>query len=430
MRRTLKKFVLFSLVIYQCAFANFGDLSLGWSDIQSADFQDYAIRSLNKQNALINHFETHFWLEQKIIELNLNAKPSIDSVIPIVLKDRSINAFAIPGNIIGIHRGLMDFADDENELLSVLAHEMAHIQLDHFARITNTRSEQNATIIAGILLAILLAQQSPEAANAALFSTLATITQRSLNFSQSMELEADKAAEHILTKAGKPIGAGSRFFRKLDQASHTQAALEFLRTHPLGVTRSARLASQPVAPQERAELSEYDVLRWQLGLDTERRTEGFFQQWKHVNEVPNNPALQLAWLGWHQKNSDQLTEATQQLAVLNEIYSGHTPLHFRYLIALKKGESSLFCEELYDFEKKIIEKVLTVDVLRLMAQDSTQCNMPNAAYWQAKLLWQSGQETRAMAYLENQMSKADNANTLARLKEQLKTYTQRYERFL
>src|SRR5512142_2669096 len=51
-----------------------------------------------------------------------------------VLRDPTINAFALPGGFVGVHTGLITAADTESELASVLAHEIAHVTQRHISR--------------------------------------------------------------------------------------------------------------------------------------------------------------------------------------------------------------------------------------------------------------------------------------------------------
>ena len=51
-----------------------------------------------------------------------------------VVRDESVNAFALPGGPIYIHTGLLELADNEAQLASVLAHEVSHVVLRHSAK--------------------------------------------------------------------------------------------------------------------------------------------------------------------------------------------------------------------------------------------------------------------------------------------------------
>ena len=51
-----------------------------------------------------------------------------------VVNDSAINAFALPGGVIGVHSGLLLATETESELAGVLAHEIAHVTQRHISR--------------------------------------------------------------------------------------------------------------------------------------------------------------------------------------------------------------------------------------------------------------------------------------------------------
>jgi predicted Zn-dependent protease len=50
------------------------------------------------------------------------------------VRDRSVNAFALPGGYVGVHLGLIAMTATRDELASVLAHELTHVTQRHIAR--------------------------------------------------------------------------------------------------------------------------------------------------------------------------------------------------------------------------------------------------------------------------------------------------------
>ena len=58
-----------------------------------------------------------------------------------VLKDNTLNAFALPGGYIGVHTGLIEAAQNESELAGVLGHEIAHVTQHHLARMIDSQSK-------------------------------------------------------------------------------------------------------------------------------------------------------------------------------------------------------------------------------------------------------------------------------------------------
>ena len=81
----------------------------------------------------------------------------------IVLQDKSINAFAAPGGIIGINLGMFLETRKEGELASVMCHELAHLSQRHFARSQNRSSPlANALMVLGSIV-VAAASRNPEA---------------------------------------------------------------------------------------------------------------------------------------------------------------------------------------------------------------------------------------------------------------------------
>src|SRR5260370_16508670 len=72
-----------------------------------------------------------------------------------LLRDDTINAFAMPGGFVGVHTGLLLAAQTESELAGVLGHEISHVTQHHIARMFGQGSQISTLSIPGLLLAIL-----------------------------------------------------------------------------------------------------------------------------------------------------------------------------------------------------------------------------------------------------------------------------------
>jgi len=154
-----------------------------------------------------------------------------------LIRDRSINAFALPGGYVGMHLGLMAATNHRDELVSVVAHELAHVTQRHIARSIESSGRQSAIGMAAMLLGLIAASRSGnvDAAQAAVATGQAAMIQGQLNFSRDMEREADRLGQALMTDAGfLPSGMPS-MFEKLDMASRLNDAGQFpyLRSHPL-----------------------------------------------------------------------------------------------------------------------------------------------------------------------------------------------------
>ena len=87
---------------------------------------------------LIYNLLTHSQLQDRRVEI-------------VIVDNATINAFAVPGGVIGIHNGLLSYAQTEDELATVLAHEIAHLSQRHFSRGVEFQKTQQPLAMAGML---------------------------------------------------------------------------------------------------------------------------------------------------------------------------------------------------------------------------------------------------------------------------------------
>ncbi|MBL8330034.1 MAG: M48 family metalloprotease [Rubrivivax sp.] len=160
-----------------------------------------------------------------------------------LIRDRSINAFALPGGFVGMHLGLIAATTAREEMVSVLAHELSHVTQRHIARSIESSGRQTALGVAAMLLGVIAASRSgnPDIANAAIAGGQAAMIQGQLNFSRDMEREADRVGQALMVDAGFSATGMPSMFDKLDKAYRLNDAGNFpyLRSHPLTVERIA-----------------------------------------------------------------------------------------------------------------------------------------------------------------------------------------------
>ncbi len=163
-----------------------------------------------------------------------------------LVRDRTVNAFALPGGYVGVHLGLIAMTVAPDELASVLAHELSHVTQRHIARSIGASKTTSLVGVVGLILGILAASRSPEATNAVIAGSQALSAQGQLNFSRDMEREADRVGYGVLTGAGFAPAGMAAMFEKLQQASRLNDSQNFpyLRTHPLTSERIGEARSR------------------------------------------------------------------------------------------------------------------------------------------------------------------------------------------
>ena len=106
-----------------------------------------------------------------------------------LLRDRTVNAFALPGGYLGVHTGLLATVATPDELAAVLGHELSHVTQRHIARLFTQQQKQAPWVMAAMILGVVAASRSPNAGQATLFGGQALAIQGQLNFSRDMERE-------------------------------------------------------------------------------------------------------------------------------------------------------------------------------------------------------------------------------------------------
>ena len=157
-----------------------------------------------------------------------------------LVNDKSINAFALPGGFIGVNYGLVMATDSEDELASVVAHEISHVTQRHYARAYNMGGSSELPMIAAIIAAIVLgAKGNADLGTAAIASAAGASAQSQINFTRHNEEEADRIGIQLLAKAGYDPEMMAEFFEKLDKESRLYGSNvpAFLLDHPVNTQR-------------------------------------------------------------------------------------------------------------------------------------------------------------------------------------------------
>lgn len=172
-----------------------------------------------------------------------------------LVKDRSVNAFALPGGFVGAHLGLIAITTTRDQLASVMAHELSHVTQRHIARSIAPQQQASMVAIASLLLGIIAASRSNnvDLANAAIMGGQGAAIQQQLNFSRAMEREADRVGYGLLATAGFVPAGQSAMFDRMDIANrlNDSGGFPYLRTHPLTVDRISEARNRTLLGDDR-----------------------------------------------------------------------------------------------------------------------------------------------------------------------------------
>jgi predicted Zn-dependent protease len=161
-------------------------------------------------------------------------------------RDRSVNAFALPGGYLGVHLGLIAVVSSDAELASVLAHELSHVTQRHIARSMDEQSKMTPWVIGSMILGAIAVSKNPQAAQGLIVGGQAAAIQSQLSYSRDMEREADRVGFGVLSDAGYDPHGFVGMFNKLQQSAglNDNGAYPYLRSHPLTTERIADMQAR------------------------------------------------------------------------------------------------------------------------------------------------------------------------------------------
>jgi predicted Zn-dependent protease len=156
-----------------------------------------------------------------------------------LVDDSTVNAFAVPGGHIFVHRGLIENAETYSQLAGVLGHEVAHVTLRH--SVDQMRSRTKTGIFVAVLCAVVNVCGSTAAQVAIDVGGKALMAK----YSRDDEAQSDSAAVGYLLRAGiNPLGIPQMFERMAAVRQVNPSALEaWFGSHPLEDARIARTSA-------------------------------------------------------------------------------------------------------------------------------------------------------------------------------------------
>lgn len=216
----------------------------------------------------------------------------------VIINNNEINAFAAPGGIVGVNAGLFLYAESEDELAAVLAHELAHLSQRHFARQLDNNKRNRWSLGAGLLASLaLISTGGLDSGMAALLTTQAANLQSQLAFSRQNEQEADRVGMQTLVMANFDPVAMPRFFERMQKNSeyNGNAPPDYILTHPVTESRISDSLNRATSfPQHtKTDVLEFNLMRARIKASvTEDKLENvrYFQALLQKEQNPQKIA--------------------------------------------------------------------------------------------------------------------------------------------
>jgi hypothetical protein len=187
-----------------------------------------AAREIEKELVLISNRDANAYITT--LGQRLLSKAPNPSKFPFTFKvvdDKSINAFALPGGPIYMHRGAIEAADNEAQIAGVMGHEIAHVLLRHGA------AQQRKGGLLGGLAGIVGAVAGDSTVGQVVgMGAAGLVNLKLLKYSREAETSADLMGTHMLYDSDYDPKAMAEFFEKLAKENKGSKVGEYLSNHP------------------------------------------------------------------------------------------------------------------------------------------------------------------------------------------------------
>ena len=205
-----------------------------------AELGRQAFRQIMSQTPVAQDPRLHDYVTrigQGIVQASASPYPDWQFV---VFEGEQANAFALPGGRVGVFTGMLEVAANEDQLATVLGHEVGHVNARHGAeRMVTEHFIALGLRLAATLLALGDARIPPDllVALGASAAELGIVRP----FSRSQELEADALGLEYMAKAGFEPTEAIAFWQRMQQLSSNGGLPHFLATHPSNAQRIEEL---------------------------------------------------------------------------------------------------------------------------------------------------------------------------------------------
>lgn len=213
------------------------------NDMSSLGSQSFEQMKKDQKVSTDNKKNTYVQCVTQAITRHVPPQPGFTQWEVVVFDSEQVNAFALPGGKIGVYTGLLDVAVNQDQLATVIGHEIAHVLADH----SNERLSQSQIANAGL-------QITNIALGASEYSQYTGLTMAALGlgvqygvlmpYGRTQESEADIVGLELMAKSGFDPNQSVDLWKNMAKASGGQQPPELLSTHPSHSTRIADLKTK------------------------------------------------------------------------------------------------------------------------------------------------------------------------------------------
>lgn len=201
--------------------------------------------------SILRDAETEAMFNDMSRPLILAAGLSPNNVRIVLINDDSINAFTAGGQTVYVHSGLIQAADNANQVQGVIAHELGHVADGHVILMdAGAKPALGIQILSMVLGVAAIAAGSPEAGAGILSAGTTAAQGKFLAYSRVQESTADATGLKFLREAGITGKGMLTFFKKLQNQEYAYGLKNidpFAQSHPLSGERIVTLAADVIA---------------------------------------------------------------------------------------------------------------------------------------------------------------------------------------
>jgi predicted Zn-dependent protease len=317
------------------------------------------------------------YLEQLLYNLATYSDLEDPRLELVIVNNPSMNAFAVPGGVVGFHTGVFALAETEDQMASVLAHELAHLSQRHFARGLEAQRASSMVSMAGLLASLVIAATvGGDAGLAAITTTQAMAMNDQLRYSRSNEQEADRMGLQTMERANRDPGAVADMFATLLKATRYSGSRppEFLLTHPVTEKRIADARGRAM----NSSMRHYP-----------RNPDFYLIKARALNAISNNPSDAIKRFKAELSNNGQNLDATYYGLALAYIRAGKFDLAREALDPLLANHPFQLSFQYADLELDLSQKRYTEGLAKLDKLLRVSPNSYPLTTIKSEILWQS-----------------------------------------